>query len=179
MTDDDDLPSFLEKQPRARRSAAAIHKLIDDRRRRRMARLAPALAALGLKCENVAGSLREFLDFENRGVEVALPELLGTLRRDEVGVLTMIADMLDPDKPGPWKLELRRNVRGTPSDRYGGYDHWIALEYFELFEELEAQGVRSPAKETTRRLIEKWKWSDNDIRRAVQWWRKRGLSLKR
>jgi hypothetical protein len=97
----------------------------------------------------------------------------------EVDALDIIADMLDPDKPGPWKLELRRNVRGAPSERRGSYNHWIAMEYFELFEELKAQGVRSPAKETTRRLIERYQFSENDIRKAVQWWRKRGLRLER
>jgi hypothetical protein len=133
------------------------------------------------ECYEAACDLGEFLDFEDRGAEVALPDLLAILRREkhEVGALAIIADMLDPKKPGPWKLELRRNVRGTPSEWRGSYNHWIALEYFELLEELQAQGVRSPAKEATRRLIGRYKFSDNDIRRAVQWWRKRGLKLKR
>ena len=72
----------------------------------------------------------------------------------------------------------------SPSDKRGSYYHWLAMEYFELLEELEAQGVRSPAKETRRRLLKRYKspdndFSDNDIRSAVQWWRKRGLKLKR
>jgi hypothetical protein len=94
--------------------------------------------------------------------------------------LTLIADMLDPDKPGPWKLWLRRNVRGDPSDKYGAYYHWLAMEYFELREELEAEGVRSPAKEARKRLVKPPDngFSDNDIRSAVQWWRKRGQKFE-
>ena len=143
------------------------------------ARLAPERERMGEKCEEAEGDLTEFLDFEERSVEVALPALLGTLRLGDVGVLTMIADMLDPDKPGPWKLELKRNMRGAPSNVRGSYHHWIALEYFELFEELKEQGVRSPAKETTKRLVAQWKWSPNEIRAAVHWWRKHGIELKR
>jgi hypothetical protein len=186
--------------PKAR--VALISKFIDAKVRARRARLTPALAALGSRCVNAAGALKEFLDFEERSADVALAGLIARLRHrrgrgrnarekadearlwEEMDVLTLdpltlIADMLDPDKPGPWKLWLRRNVRGAPSDKYGEYYHWIAMEYFELFEELEAQGVRSPAKETRRRLMKEWKWSENDIRSAVQWWRKRGLKLKR
>lgn len=141
-----------------------------------------------LRCRDVEGSLQEFLDFEDRAVETALPSLLETLRSRggpgekmtvNVGVLTMIADMLDPDRPGRWKLELRRNVRGAPSEHYGSFYHWIAMEYFELLEELKAEGARSPAKETTRRLIKRFEWTTNEIRMAVQWWRKHGLTLKR
>jgi hypothetical protein len=130
-------------------------------------------------CENTASELKDFLDFEQRDAKTALHELLASLRSHNVGVLDIIADMLDPTKPGPWKLELRRNVRGAPSEVYGSFNHWVAMTYFELLEELQAQGVRSPAKEAARRLIERYKFSDNDIRRAVQWWRKHGLKLKR
>ena len=52
---------------------------------------------------------------------MALPSLLESLRRRKAGVLTLIADMLDPDKPGPWKLELRRNLRGAPSEKRGHF----------------------------------------------------------
>ena len=93
--------------------------------------------------------------------------------------LPALADMLDPDKPGSWKLELERNVRGAPSHTRGSYHHWIALQYFSLFEELKEQGVRSPAKETTKRLVAQWEWSPNEIRAAVHWWRKHGIELKR
>jgi len=130
-------------------------------------------------CENTASGLKDFLDFEQRDAKTALPELLARLRSHNVGVLDIIADMLDPTKPGPWKLELRRNVRGAPSEVYGSFNHWVAMRYFELLEELQAQAARSPAKEATRKLIEKYKFSDNDIRRAVQWWRKRGQKLER
>jgi hypothetical protein len=136
-----------------------------------------------MTCCNAGDDLRELLDFEDRAVEVALPSLLRILRRGgrhRVEVLNIIADMLDPDKPGRWKLELRRNVRGAPSERRGSYYHWIALKYFELFEELKEQGVRSPTKEAERRLFKRWKWlSKKELRTSVEWWRKRGLQLVR
>jgi hypothetical protein len=138
-----------------------------------------AMTMVGVNCEWAEAYLIRFFDFEERGVEVVLPDLRNALRGSEVGVLTMIADMLDPDKPGPWKLELRRNVRGAPSAKYGSYYRRIAMEYFELFEELKEQGVRSPAKEATKRLGAQWKWPPNEIRAAVQWWRKHGVELKR
>jgi hypothetical protein len=138
-----------------------------------------AMTLAGVRCEWAGAYLTEFFDFEERGVEVALPALLERLRGSKVGVLTMIADMLDPDKPGPWKLELRRNVRGPPSARRGSYYRRIALEYSELFEELKEERVRSPAKETIKRLIAQRKWSPKEIRTAVHWCRKRGIDLQR
>jgi prophage regulatory protein len=179
-----DLESYLESLDLRRKKKNAVErveetsKAIDEWSRAHMARLAPGFAKLGMTCEDVAGWLRELLDFEDRAVEVMLPALLETLRGGQqphkVDALNIIADMLDPDKPGRWKLELRRNVRGAPSEQRGSYYHWIALEYFELFEELKERGVRSPAKEAKRRLFKQWKWlSENEFRTSVQWWRKR------
>jgi|RhiMetdeSRZDD1v2_1073273.scaffolds.fasta_scaffold177912_2 hypothetical protein len=177
-----DLQTYLESLRKKKKlSEEETFRAIGDWSRAHMARLAPGFAKLGMTCEEVADDLRELLNLEDRAVEAALPALLKILRWEghRVDALNIIADMLDPDKPGRWKLELRRNVRGTPSERHGDYYHWIALEYFELFEELESQGMRSPAKEARRRLIKQWKLSENEIRTAVQWWRRRGLKLAR
>jgi hypothetical protein len=175
----EDFPAFVDKLPPGTSTIAAL-KLWEDLMDARHARRVPALTGVGLRADEAKEQLKEFLMFEERGVETALPSLLETLRHAEIDAFTIIADMLDPNKLGLWKLELIRNARGAPSEKYGEYNHWIAMEYFELLEELKMQGIRSPAKETKRRLLKKWSWcSDNDIRRAVQWWRKRGLKLKR
>lgn len=173
--DEDDINAHMK---RTSGGGLAGLKLLDEWKTARHHRCTPMLTGIGLRTEEAEEALKEFLMFEERGVETALPSLLWILRHVEVVAFTMIADMLDPDKPGPWKLELRRNVRGAPSEKYGGYNHWTAMEYFELFEELQTQGIRSPAKETKRRLIKRG-WSNNDIRRALQWARKRSLKLKR
>jgi hypothetical protein len=86
--------------------------------------------------------------------------------------------MLDPDKPGRWKLELKRKIPGRPSIHYGGFYNLVAFEYFEQLNALKEGGARSPAKEARRRLLELKGWSDNDIRRALQWARKRGWRFK-
>jgi hypothetical protein len=192
---------------RSRFPADVYGKLVDDCLAARFTRLIPVMAALGLHAENRKSSLEEFLNFEERTTATALPSLLDILRFREkrlggaepskryfpkfyaaqealpelekaANAFDIIADMLDPDKPGSWKLELKRNVRGSPDDHYGGYNHWVALEYFELLHELKREGARSPAKEARRRLLKKWKWDDNTLRRALRWWRKHGLTFK-
>jgi hypothetical protein len=167
--------------------SAEESKAIKDWKSARTARLAPGFAKLGMTCYDVGLGLRHLLDFEDRTVRVMLTALLETLRVEagrgrghRVDALNIIADMLDPEKPGRWKLELRRNVRGAPSEKSGSYYHWVALEYFELFEELKKRGVRSPAKEAKRRLFKQWKWlSEKEFRTSVEWWRKRGIKLVR
>jgi hypothetical protein len=170
---DDELEAILWANARTMDEALAIR-----------ARLTPEwtkeMTVAGVRCADAESDLTEFFDFEGGSVEAALPRLLGILKGRGVGVLTMIADMLDPDKPGPWKLELKRNLRGVPSNTPGSYHHWMAYEYFELFEELKEQGVRSPAKEAVKRLLARMPWhTPNEIRAAVHWWRKRGIKLKR
>jgi hypothetical protein len=150
---------------RSRFPADVYGKLVDDCLAARLTRLIPVMAALGFHAENRKSSLEEFLNFEERTTATALPSLLDILRFREkrlsgaeigkryfpkfyavqealpeleraANAFDIIADMLDPDKPGPWKLELKRNVPGSPSDHYGGFNHWVALEYFELLHEL-------------------------------------------
>jgi hypothetical protein len=127
----------------------------------------------------------EFLKDEERGVEAALVFLLEQLRLAKSpeleGVVTVsdiIADMLDPDKPGQWKLELKRNVPGSPSLHHGMFYYSVASRYFEQLNALKEEGARSPAKEARRRLLKLEGWSDNDIRRALRWARKRGWQFK-
>jgi hypothetical protein len=144
------------------------------------------VAARGLHDMTVQSLLsHEFLRDEERGVEAALVFLLEHLRiaksPELEGVVTVsdvIADMLDPDKSGRWKLELRRNVPGSPSLHHGGFYNLVAFKYFEQLNTLKDGGARSPAKEARRRLLKLEGWSDNDIRRALRWARKRGWRFK-
>jgi hypothetical protein len=136
--------------------SAEESKAIKDWKSARTARLAPGFAKLGMTCYDVGLGLRHLLDFEDRTVRVMLTALLETLRVEagrgrghRVDALNIIADMLDPEKPGRWKLELRRNVRGAPSEKSGSYYHWVALEYFELFEELKS-GACAPRPKRQR-----------------------------
>jgi hypothetical protein len=114
--------------------------------------------------------LQMFLELEERSVERALPELLEALRSAGLTSLNMVADMLDPAKPGAWKLELRRNIRGKPRADHGGNYSGVSMKYFLLREELEARGARSPDKAAKRELKRRHGWTDTYIRAAIKWW---------
>src|SRR5262245_29710196 len=89
-----------------------------------------------------AGHLHEFLEFEGRKPEAALPELLKALRASQLESLDMIADMLDPAKPGRWKLELRRRIRGKAVSRAADFYDEVSARYIVLCVELEHLGAR-------------------------------------
>jgi hypothetical protein len=115
-----------------------------------------------------AGSLHEFLDFEGRKPEAALPDLLEALRASRLESLDMIADMLDPTKPGRWKLELKRHIKGKALSRSASFYEEVHARYTVLQFALEKLGARSPRKATERILEEECGWSAADIRNAIR-----------
>ena len=115
-----------------------------------------------------AGDLHEFLRFEGRKPEAALPDLLLALRASRLESLDMIADMLDPNKPGRWKLELKRHTKGKALSRSASFYEEVYLRYTVLQSELEMLGARSPRKASERILKEECGWSAADIRKALR-----------
>jgi hypothetical protein len=119
--------------------------------------------------EDAAISLETFFKYEGRSAEFALPVLIEELRTSGLTSLNMIADMLDLAKPGTWKLELRRNMRGkTRAQWYGEYEA-LAKQYFSLRHKLEAKGARSPDK-AAKRELERQGIPPAAIRASLKWW---------
>lgn len=114
-----------------------------------------------------AARLDEFLGFEGRKPEAALPDLLEALRASRLESLDMIADMLDPTKPGRWKLELKRHIKGKALSRSASFYEEVYERYAVLQYELEMLGARSPRKAAERILEEECGWSAADIRKAI------------
>jgi len=120
-----------------------------------------------------AAELHEFLEFEGRNPEAALPDLLKALRIPQLESLDMIADMLDPAKPGRWKLELKRHIRGKALSRDASFYDELSARLSALHFELEHLGARSPRKVAEKLLTEEGWCSRADIRNAMQWHRTR------
>jgi len=113
----------------------------------------------------------DFLQLEDRSDKAALPVLLKVLRRSKSGAMRVIADMIDPKKPGPWKLELRRKISGAPRKR--GHDFLLAIERQEIRKMLEARGAKKLETEACARLAKKHGLTIDAVRSAVnRAWRK-------
>jgi hypothetical protein len=117
--------------------------------------------------------LAEFFKWEERSAEAALPKFLDALRSSGLYSLDLIAHMLDPNEPGPWKLELKRGAPGKPSDRSGEYSAIVGMYYLAQLQKFKTEGVRSPAKEARRTSAKVMEMSENDIRKALRSYLKR------
>lgn len=62
--------------------------------------------------------------------EAALPMLLKILRDYGGEPANTLADMMDPEKPTTWALDLIRKRQGKPPARGWRTDDWIATEYY-------------------------------------------------
>ena len=120
-----------------------------------------------------AAELDEFLESEGRKPEAALPNLLEALRASRLESLDMIADMLDPTKPGRWKLELKRRIKGKALSARASFYEEVYARYTALHFELEHLEARSPRKVAEKLLTEEGWCSLADIRNAMQWHRTR------
>jgi hypothetical protein len=126
------------------------------------------IAAL-LNDHAAAGLLKEFVEHEGWEGARALCDML---RGCKLESLAIIADMLDPAKPGVLKLKLTRK-RGKPHNKHPGRYELIAFDYLRLRDDFEARGQRSPDKAAKREVIEKRGVSEKDIRAALAWWYKK------
>jgi hypothetical protein len=112
-------------------------------------------------------NLREFLDWEKRTTEKALPKLLRILRASENEALRLMADMIDPRKSGPWKLGLKRHIPGKVPDRNMGEDIRIAKAHSVITRGLRALRQKSPGKTSVALLAEKHGVSDEAIKAVL------------
>ena len=118
--------------------------------------------------ESVGDKLQEFLAYMDGTAEAALPMLLKILRDHGGEPANTLADMIDPEKPTAWALDLIRKRQGKPPARGWRTDDWIATDYYHCRSGLEDAEHPTPDKEALSQVAASTGLSVETIRQIVK-----------
>jgi hypothetical protein len=107
--------------------------------------------------------------YSNDKASVVRDQLIDMFRRGSVGhgdLQELLADMLDPAKKTPWRLDLRRR-RGNPGKLSNDDLQYLCFSYEQRVDELKSAGRASPVKTARGELAAEYKMTDEEIRAII------------